>query len=262
MRRGSTILIHSGTGGVGQAAIRLALHYDCNIFVTVGTQEKREYLLKTFPQIKPHQIGNSRDISFETMVKKYTGGRGVDVVLNSLAEEKLQASIRCLAPGGSFVEIGKFDMASNNEINLFLMQKECSFHGVMLDMIFYEKPFIKMDISRLFKENNGNFVVPLPVTCFKYDQLVEAFRYMGSGKHMGKVIMQIREDDQPLQLVPKKFRGIPRYFCYPEKSYIIIGGLGGFGLEVADWLVLRGARNLILVSRKGVTTGYQSLRIR
>ncbi|XP_050502321.1 fatty acid synthase isoform X2 [Diabrotica virgifera virgifera] len=261
MRRGSSILIHSGTGGVGQAAIRVALHYDCNIFVTVGTQEKREYLLKTFPQIKPRQIGNSRDISFETMVKKYTGGRGVDVVLNSLAEEKLQASIRCLAPGGSFVEIGKFDLANNNEINLLLMQKECSFHGVMLDQIFEAPPKIKNDISRLFEENVGKFIVPLPVTCFKYDQLVEAFRYMGSGKHMGKVMIQVREDEQPPQPVPEKFTGIPRYFCYPEKSYIIIGGLGGFGLELADWLVLRGVKNLVLVSRKGVTTGYQSLRV-
>ncbi|CAG9832335.1 unnamed protein product [Diabrotica balteata] len=261
IKRGSSILIHSGTGGVGQAAIRLALHYDCNIFVTVGTQEKREYLLKTFPQIKQQQIGNSRDTSFEAMIKKYTGGRGVDVVLNSLAEEKLQASIRCLAPGGSFVEIGKFDLANNNEINLLLLQKECSFHGVMLDQFFTETPYTKKTLAKLFEENVGNFVLSLPVTCFKYDQLEEAFRYMGSGKHMGKVMIQIREYEQPPQPVPEKFTGIPRYFCHPEKSYIIIGGLGGFGLELADWLVLRGAKNLVLVSRKGVTTGYQSLRI-
>ncbi|CAG9832341.1 unnamed protein product [Diabrotica balteata] len=262
LRRGSSILIHSGTGGVGQAAIRLALHYNCNIFVTVGTQEKREYLLKTFPQIKPNQIGNSRDLSFEIMVKKYTGGRGVDVVLNSLAEEKLQASIRCLAPGGSFVEIGKFDLANNNEINLLLLQKECSFHGVMLDQIFTETPKTKREIAKLFEENVGNFIVPLPVTCFKYDQLEEAFRYMATGKHMGKVMIKIREVEQPPQPVPEKFIGIAKYFCYPDKTYIIVGGLGGFGLELADWLVLRGAKNIVLVSRKGVTTGYQSLRIR
>ncbi|XP_050502323.1 fatty acid synthase-like [Diabrotica virgifera virgifera] len=264
MKRGSSILIHSGTGGVGQSAIRLALDFRCNIFVTVGTKEKREYLLKTFPQIKPHQIGNSRDISFETMVKKYTGGRGVDVVLNSLAEEKLQASIRCLAPGGSFVEIGKFDLANNNEINLLLMQKECSFHGVMLDQIFTETPKTKKEVAKFFEENvgEGKCIVPLPITCFRYDQLEEAFRHMATGKHMGKVMIKIRDVEQPPQPVPEKFIGIPKYFCYPNKTYIIVGGLGGFGLELADWLVLRGAKNIVLVSRKGVTTGYQSLRIR
>uniref|UniRef100_A0A182RRM2 Uncharacterized protein n=1 Tax=Anopheles funestus TaxID=62324 RepID=A0A182RRM2_ANOFN len=106
IRKGNSILIHAGTGGIGLAAIRVCLAYGLEVFTTVSTKEKREFLLSYFPELNPNNIGNSRDISFETLIKERTNGRGVDFVLNSLSEEKLQASIRCLAKGGHFLEIG------------------------------------------------------------------------------------------------------------------------------------------------------------
>lgn len=100
MKKGDVILIHSGSGGIGQAAIQYALHFGCQVYTTVGTVEKRQFLKKRFPQLKDHHIGNSRDVSFEQLIMNETKGRGVDIILNSLAEEKLQASVRCLAKGG------------------------------------------------------------------------------------------------------------------------------------------------------------------
>lgn len=88
------------------------------------------------------------------------------------------------------------------------------------------------------------------------DDVQQAFRFMATGQHMGKVLVQIRKD--PL---PAPFKGTPRFFCQPNESYVICGGLGGFGMELADWLVLRGAKNLVLSSRKGVVNGYQRYRI-
>ena len=111
MKPGSTILIHSATGGIGLAALNLSLHYGCDIYVTVGTQEKREYLRKNYPQISDRHMGHSRDTSFEHMIKRETKSRGVDFILNSLSEDKLHASIRCLARGGQLMEIGKYDLA-------------------------------------------------------------------------------------------------------------------------------------------------------
>ena len=125
MKKGDKVLIHSGTGGIGQAAIHLALHEDCEVFTTVGTVEKRQFIRETFPSISEDHIGNSRDTSFEQMIMQRTGGRGVDVVLNSLAEEKLQASVRCLANNGRFLEIGKFDMVSNNPLDVSIVR--CQF---------------------------------------------------------------------------------------------------------------------------------------
>ncbi|KAJ8982149.1 hypothetical protein NQ317_011295, partial [Molorchus minor] len=266
IRRNETVLIHSGTGGVGQAAIRLALHYGCRVYTTVGTEEKREFLKKTYPQIKDHHIGNSRDESFEHMILRQTGGRGVDVVLNALAEDKLLASVRCLARGGRFLEIGKFDMANNSYLNTMLFEKEASFHGVMLDHIFTASPTVKRDIMKILKEAiKGGAVRPLNTTVFKYDEVEQAFRYMASGKHMGKVLVQVRKSEKEtdaLNEIGREFPCVPRYMCDPEKTYVILGGLGGFGLELADWLVLRGAKKLVLTSRKGISTGYQNLRTR
>ncbi|CAH1187511.1 unnamed protein product [Phyllotreta striolata] len=257
LRRNESVLIHSGTGGIGQAAIRLALHYGCTVFTTVGTQEKREYLLRTFPEIDERHIGNSRDLSFERMVIAGTAGRGVDMVINSLAERKQIASVRCLGAGGRFVEIGKFDLASNSDLSLLLLDKGASFHGVMLDSLMACTPEVKREITGILNDNIGKFVVPLTSTVFGYEQVEDAFRFMSTGKHMGKVLIRVRDGmDQSVQ----KFDGIPRYYCYPDKTYVIVGGLGGFGLELADWLVLRGAKNLVLTSRRGITTGYQKLR--
>ncbi|KAJ8963945.1 hypothetical protein NQ314_005276 [Rhamnusium bicolor] len=234
LKHGETILIHSGTGGIGLAAIQLALHHGCTVFTT-------------------------------EMIFKGTKGRGVDMVLNSLAEDKLLASVRCLARGGRFIEIGKFDLANNNQLNLLLFKKNVSFQGVMLDMLFKESPRNKLILSQLMAEGiRSGAIKPLKRTIFKFNEVEQAFRFMASGKHMGKVLIQIRESENQLDSLPsiQKFHCIPRYLCDPDMVYMIIGGLGGFGLELADWLVLRGAKKLVLTSRSGISTGYQNYRIR
>jgi NADPH:quinone reductase and related Zn-dependent oxidoreductases len=265
MQKGESILIHAGSGGVGQAAINLARYMDAEIFTTVGTPEKREFIRKTFPFIKEENIGNSRDTSFEQLVMKRTKGRGVDLVLNSLAEEKLQASVRCLAQGGRFLEIGKFDLANNNMLGMEVFMRETSFHGVMLDNFFFAEQEWKMSLQKaLQKAIDAGAVQPLVRTIFPEDKVEEAFRYMAAGKHIGKVIIKIR-DEEPTKICTPKVKqllAVPRYYADSNKSYIICGGLGGFGLELADWLVLRGARKLVLTSRSGVKNGYQALRIK
>lgn len=116
MRRGESVLVHAGTGGVGQAAIAIALHAGCIVYTTVGTAEKRAFLRDRFPALPADNIGNSRDTSFEQLVLRRTHGRGVDLVLNSLAADKLLASVRCLANGGRFLEIGKLDLSNNTPL--------------------------------------------------------------------------------------------------------------------------------------------------
>ncbi|KAK2112408.1 hypothetical protein P7K49_012155 [Saguinus oedipus] len=116
VQRGETVLIHSGSGGVGQAAIAIALSLGCRVFTTVGSAEKQAYLQARFSQLDSTSFANSRDTSFEKHVLQHTGGKGVDLVLNSLAEEKLQASVRCLAQHGRFLEIGKFDLSNNHPL--------------------------------------------------------------------------------------------------------------------------------------------------
>ncbi|XP_044734385.1 fatty acid synthase-like [Chrysoperla carnea] len=259
MSKGHSVLIHSGTGGVGLAAIHVALHYGCEVFTTVGTQEKREFIKKMFPQIKESHIGNSRDTTFEQMVMSETKGRGVDFVLNSLAEEKLLASVRCLAEHGKFMEIGKFDLSKNNKLGMGVFMRGASFHGIMLDNTMEasaeEKEVIRSMISKGIQDGA---IKPLPRTVFDIENLEAPFRYLSAGKHIGKVLIKIRDNEaQKTVLVP----AIPRLYVKHNKSIVIIGGLGGFGLELANWLIQRGCRNLILSSRQGLRKGYQSIRI-
>ena len=103
MKCGETVLIHSGSGAVGQAAIQIALHYKCKVFTTVGSDEKKQFLLNNFHTLDEKCLANSRDTSFEYHVRKETNGKGVDLVLNSLTEDKLQASVRCLARSWSIL---------------------------------------------------------------------------------------------------------------------------------------------------------------
>jgi fatty acid synthase len=131
IRKEKSILIHAGCGGVGLAAIRVAFAYGLEVFTTVSTAEKKRYLLKEFPRLKQEYIGNSRDTSFEDMIMKNTNGKGVDYVLNSLTDEKLQASIRCLAEGGKFIEIGLSDIIQNNKLGMKFLKCR-SFHNFVL----------------------------------------------------------------------------------------------------------------------------------
>ncbi|XP_068717598.1 fatty acid synthase-like [Montipora capricornis] len=261
LRNGESVLIHSGSGGVGQAAISICIKMGCEVFTTVGTKEKREYLISTFPDLKPENIGNSRDMSFEQMVMHGTNGCGVQVVLNSLAQEKLQASLRCLARHGRFLEIGKYDLSNNSPLGMALFLKNVAFHGILLDAIFEEDNPEWIQVSQLLTDGiKSGAVRPLKTTVFDRDEIEPAFRFMAQGKHIGKVVIQVRPEDQTKSVV--KLVAHARSICDPCNSYVVTGGLGGFGLELAHWLVERGARNLILTSRRGIRTGYQARRVK
>jgi fatty acid synthase, animal type len=103
-------------------------------------------------------------------------------------------------------------------------------------------------------------VKPLKTNVFEAKDVEQAFRFMGSGKHIGKVLLKMRENVDDPQSLPVSV--LPRVYCSPDESYIIVGGLGGFGLELADWMILRGCRKLVMSSSRGVTNSYQQSRIK
>jgi fatty acid synthase, animal type len=99
---------------------------------------------------------------------------------------------------------------------------------------------------------------------FSEQQLEQGFRFMATGKHIGKVLLKIRDEEPKKRVSPmlKTVAAIPRTYMNPEKSYVLVGGLGGFGLELADWMITRGAKFIVLVSRSGIRTGYQAYCVR
>lgn len=130
IERNKSILIHAGSGEVGTAAIRVALSYGLEVFTTVSTDKKKEWLLNEISGLKEQNIGNSRNTSFETMIMNQTKGKGVDFVLNSLSGDLLIASIRCLGKKGTFLEIGKYDLLKDTKIGLSNFIKGITFISV------------------------------------------------------------------------------------------------------------------------------------
>jgi fatty acid synthase, animal type len=192
MKRGEKVLIHAGTGGVGTAAIAIAYSYDCEVFTTVSSNEKRTYLKGLFPRLNDSHICNSRDTTFEQHIRTITRGKGVDIVLNSLAEDKLQASVRLLAQHGRFLEIGKFDLSQNNPLGMSIFLKNTTFHGILLDSLFEHVDDDWQRVHQLVEQGiNNGIVQPLHSTVYQANEIEQAFRFMSQGKHMGKVVLKV-----------------------------------------------------------------------
>ena len=266
LKRGESILIHSGSGGVGQAAIIVCQYYECKIFTTVGTQEKRDFLKKTYG-LTDDEIFSSRDTDFEEKVMTATKGKGVNLVLNSLSQEKLLASFRCVSDEGRFIEIGKYDLQFNNSLPMFQFLRNISFHGIGLDKISLLENENHIEIYKKFKNwiSNGiqkGYVKPIVRTVFGKEDVKEAFKHMMSGKHIGKVLIKIRDEEEGIGnvIAPKiKITALAKTWFDPEKVYIIIGGLGGMGMEMIYWMMLRGAKKIIATSRTGIKNNSQKL---
>lgn len=194
---GETILIHAAAGGVGQAAIRLSQWIGAEIFATVGSAEKKKFLRDTY-NIPEDHILNSRDTSFEASIKQRTSGNGVDVVLNSLAGEMLKASLDCLAPFGRFIEIGKKDLIVNTRVEMTKFTNNITYATVDLLQLQAKKPqligkVLVIVTGLVFKGLMENIVA---INAFPVSQVEAAFRFMQSGKSMGKIVVEPREGDQ------------------------------------------------------------------
>jgi fatty acid synthase len=257
-----SILIHSGCGGVGQAAIAVCQYYNCNIFTTVGNEEKKHFLMREY-NIPEDHIFNSHDIQFEQQIMSKTKGKGVNLVLNSLTGEKLESSFRCVSNDGRFVEIGKYELQMNKQLGMFAFLRNISFHGVAADRLLY---FIDNGPQKFFdwmhENSNNGCIKPINRTVFKPTEAEQAFRYMTTGKHIGKIVIKMREEEN-MRIALKgfnptiKLNATVKTFFNPKKVYIITGGLGGMGLELLHWMIFNGAKKLVLTSRTGVKTNYQ-----
>ncbi|KAF3205958.1 hypothetical protein TWF679_009137 [Orbilia oligospora] len=242
---GETVLIHRGSSGTGQAAIQAALHLGATIFATAGTPEKRE-LLTTEYGIPQTHIFSSRNNNFVAEIQRLTEGRGVDVVLNALAREQLAGSWECLAPFGRFIEISRQGALVGAQL-----EKNCSFTTADLAHMCRERPLqaSKMIGEALSLFEKGVFR-PLQFHQFPVSEVTEALQLIRGRNLSGKVVVNI-ERSMKVQaiMMPKKQR-----LFFSDASYVIAGKLGGLGCDIARWMVDRGARHLILLSRSGART--------
>lgn len=250
LEAGETVLIHAGAGATGQMAIQVSQHIGAEIFVTVGSERKRKLVSETY-EIPNDHILHSRDASFVPALKRMTNGRGVDVVLNSLAGALLDAAwTEIVAPFGRWVELGKRDILDNNALSMRPLLQNVTFSCVDLSGIWRQRP----KMMRRLLENVFNLVAegvirPVsPVGEFGISNVEGAFRSLQNGQDGGKVVVNMDASEQVMACQTKR----PSWTLRPDRSYLIVGGFGGLGKHVAKWLVCKGAKALILISRSGV----------
>jgi NADPH:quinone reductase-like Zn-dependent oxidoreductase/acyl carrier protein len=249
LSRGERVLIHAAAGGVGLAAVQLAQQAGAEIFATAGSPEKRAYLKS---MRVPHVL-DSRSLSFADEIMKTTGGQGVDVVLNSLPGEYIARSLAILAAYGRFVEIGKTDIYQNKPLGLFPFRNNLSYFAVDLERVCRERPALLrsllLELMAMFQQGS---LKPLPHNIFPVEDAANAFRYMARRKNIGKVVLSFTGAESKNR---SNRASAPR----ADATYLITGGHGGLGLAVARWLVERGARHLVLLSRSGATSAGREI---
>ncbi|KAI0856789.1 hypothetical protein F4860DRAFT_528792 [Xylaria cubensis] len=247
LRKGEKILIHSASGSTGQMAVWIAKLRGAEIFATVGFDEKKKFLMEKF-NIPDDHILYSRNTSFAQGVMRMTKGYGVDVVLNSLSGDGLRASWECIAPYGRFIEIGKADIMANSALPMACFAKNVTFSAV--DLVHLSQSDEELT-SRLLQNTIGlieqGAQPPSPLHVYPVSKVEDAFRFLQSGKNTGRVVIGIDSSD----IVPRYVLEKKSWQLNPGASYIIAGGFGGLGRAIIKWMVDRGAKHLIILSRSG-----------
>ncbi|AEO62906.1 polyketide synthase [Thermothielavioides terrestris NRRL 8126] len=251
LQEGQSVLIHSAAGGVGLAALQLAQYKKAEVFVTVGTDEKRDFLSSEFGIAQDHMF-SSRNSKFAEEILAMTNGRGVDVVINSLTGDMLDASWRIVADGGTMIEIGKRDILDRNALAMEPFGRNCSFRALDFSSgrTLKDARLLGELMGEIFTLIEGGHIGPIrPITAFGFDKVSEALAYMRRGQHIGKLVVA----KGPSKSVQVPIRPLPRALkLRQDVSYLIVGGIKGLCGSLALHMARHGARHLIVCSRSGI----------
>ena len=257
---GERVLIHAAAGGTGMAAVQIALSRGAEVFAT-ASPAKWEILKR----MGVRQVMNSRTLDFAEETLAATDGAGVDIIFNSLSSEFIPQSLAVLKSQGRFIEIGKRDVWSAEQV--VAVQPQVTYHLVDLLSLTQQVPQqIQAMLQALVPLFATEQLQPLPHRVFPLSSAISAFRTMQQAKHVGKIVLQVsgnreqgignREQEEPrtqnLGLRPESFLPLPHSSTPPLPTYLLTGGLGGLGLLTADWLAAQGACHLVLISRRSL----------
>ncbi len=252
LAEGEHVLIHAAAGGVGLAAIQYAKHRGAIVIATAGSEVKRAFLRLAGAD----HVLDSRDLGFADGVRELTGGRGVDVVLNSLSGEGMERSLEALKPFGRFLELGKRDFYQNARIRLRPLRQNISYFAIDVDQLPTQRPELARsllaEVSAALAEGA---IRPLAHRVFSFAELGDAFRLMQSSGHIGKLVLAPQAD------AGVRLREPPDIVARRDGAYLVTGGIDGFGWEAARWLAARGAGSIALVGRRGMATPGSAERV-
>ncbi|WDQ18962.1 SDR family NAD(P)-dependent oxidoreductase [Rhodopirellula sp. P2] len=244
LRDDESILIHAASGGVGLAAIEVAHELGVEVFATAGNDFKREHVRS----LGVEQIHDSRSLNFVSEIAELTASRGepgIDAILNSLPGEAIPAGMSLLRVGGRFLEIGKRDIYADQSLGMYPLRNNLAFFAIDLDQLFQQHA-VRMGkrLRAVVQKFNSRVYHGHVPKRFAASDAASAFRFMQQAKHIGKVIV-----DYTVPPVQVQARDEGEFQFRSDGTYWLAGGLGGFGLRIADWMSESGAGTLVLSGR-------------
>ncbi|KAJ8980787.1 hypothetical protein NQ317_004788 [Molorchus minor] len=246
LQPGDTVLIHAGCSPVGLAAISIASVAGCQVYVTVSAEWQKAYLKKQFAFMKDYNIFGSDNASFEPALKMATGGKGAEVILNCLSGSLLQSSFACLADYGRFIQYGKYDLEEGNFIGMYSFLRNTSFYAVDLGNVFNQPKDVKEEINKLMTDGIERLVVrPLQRKTVAHQDVETILSNLKQNTNIGKILIKI---DNNLSLSKLDVDKPNRFICDSKNSYLVYGGTSENWTNVTEWLVLRGARKIVVSS--------------
>lgn len=232
LQAGGSVLIHSGAGGVGMAAVRLALGRGARVFATAGSAARRARL----EALGVAGAFDSRSTDFEADVLAATGGVGVDLVVNSLTGDAIAAGLRILVPGGRFIELGKRELLDDAEVRA--IRPDVAYRAFDLRTMVDADPGLSLRLGDALAEGfREGSLTPLPAAAFALAEAGEAYRRMSRGDHLGKLVLR----PPPAPADPGG-----------EGWAVVAGGSGAMGRSTVRWLLSRGRGRIAVLSRSGL----------
>jgi acyl transferase domain-containing protein/acyl carrier protein len=242
IKSGDRVLIHSATGGVGQAAIAVGRSAGAEIFATAGSRQRRALLT----DMGIEHVYDSRTTEFADAIRRDTNGYGVDIVLNSLTGAAQRAGLELLSFNGRFVEIGKRDVYGNARLELYPFRRNLVFCYLDLALMCDTSPHQIQELLRTVYGLIADGTLPVPKhTYYPLGQAATAIRTMSAAEHTGKLVLSVPRGEPTTVLVPPRRARVFRR----DGAYIITGGLGGLGLFLAAVMAAAGCGRIVLTGR-------------
>ncbi|KAG4079180.1 hypothetical protein HA402_015836 [Bradysia odoriphaga] len=260
VQRGATILIQTSEV-MAIAAIQTAEMYNLKWVAVVDSIETKDSICTMFSFLNRNRIRVCNSPSLHKMIMKEIGSEGVDYVLCSSMCKNVKSIVACLKKDGQFLHITSDEQPASFDVDMRDLNKNISFYSTSLhDLINAPGDVLKQLNHKLQRDIDNGIVLSFKPKVFNANQIQDASQELFNKNATNrKIVIQIREQMHDVETLP--VRVWPRVLFKPNLVYIVIGGLGGIGLELSNWMIKRGCRKLVLSSRNGIKNSYQEYRV-
>uniref|UniRef100_T1JX10 Ketosynthase family 3 (KS3) domain-containing protein n=1 Tax=Tetranychus urticae TaxID=32264 RepID=T1JX10_TETUR len=256
------VFINGTSDGIEIAIISLCLSINCQVFIQLNSPSDEKTFRELFPSLRDENFIHANQYDLDNHLLQLTPGTGVDIAINTGSSKILQFLPNCCSFGGKIIQIGSIDESYALQINDQLVQKcgsLASFNPFdLFRNLLNDKNLAKLKdkLANLFNDGLlNNKIYPLPAVIINRTEVItKGLEILNNKSIIERFVIAIRDE---VNAKPITVRCIAKTYFNSKKCYILIGGLGGIGLQLTKWMVSRGAKNIIITSRNGITKQYQ-----